>query len=323
MRLHALAAAIGARLDGPDDPEVQGVAELPQAGPGDLAALFEPRWRRFAAGTRAAAAVVTPALADLLPPGCARLVCEDARDAWGRALRALFPGPEIALPPPGVDPRAAVDPSATIAADARVGPFCFVGPGAVVAEGAALCAGAYVGAGARIGPGAVLHPHAVVLDRCVVGAGARLGSGAVVGSPGFGLDAAGRVPQVGIAVIEDAVTLGAHTCVDRATVGETRVGAGSHLDNLVQVGHNARVGRGAVLCGQVGVAGGAVIDDGAVLGGQAGVNGHVTVGARARVAAQAGVTKSLPAGGEYSGHPAEPNRERLRREARLRRLVTP
>ncbi len=323
MRLTVLAAAIGARVDGSADPELTGVAELPSAGPGDLTALFEPRWRRFAAGTRAGAAVVTPALASALPARCGRLVCDDARTAWGRALRVLFPAPEIALPPLGLDARAAVDDTATIAPDARIGPFCVIGPGAVVGPGAALCAGVYVGAAARIGAGAVLHPHAVVLDGCVVGAGARLGSGAVVGSPGFGVDAGGRVPQVGIAVLEDGVTLGAHTCVDRATVGETRIGAGSHLDNLVQVGHNARVGRGVVLCGQVGVAGGAVIEDGAVLGGQAGVTGHVTVGARARIAAQAGVTKSLPGGAEYSGHPAEPNRERLRREARLRKLVTP
>lgn len=321
MRLDALAQAVGARLVGPDDRVVTRAAPLDGAGPSHLSALLEPRWRSAAAHTRAGAVVVSPALADHLPADVARLVAEDARGAWGRALRCLHPAPVVRPPPIGAHPTAVVDPTATVDPSARVGPFVVIGAEAVVEAGATLHAHVVVGAGARIGARATLHPGATVLDACGVGADALLGVRAVVGGVGFGLDAEGRVPHTGTVEIGAGATLGAHTCVDRATVGVTRVGPGAHLDNLVQVGHNATIGAGVVLCGQVGVAGGATIEDGAVLGGQVGVTGHVTVGAGARVAAQSGVTRSLPGGAEYSGHPAEPNRVRLRRIARLRALV--
>ncbi len=323
MRLDALAQAVGARLVGPGDRVVTRAAPLDGAGPSHLSALLEARWRGAAAHTGAGAVVVSPALAEHLPADVARLVADDARGAWGRALRCLHPGPALRPPAIGAHPTAVIDPSAHIDPGARIGPFVVIGAEAAVEAGAALHAHVVVGAGARIGARATLHPGAAVLDGCVVGADALLGVRAVVGGVGFGLDAEGRVPHTGVAVIGAGATLGAHTCVDRATVGVTRVGPGAHLDNLVQVGHNAVIGAGAVLCGQVGVAGGAILEDGVVLGGQAGVTGHVTVGAGARVAAQSGVTRSLPGGAAYSGHPAEPNRVRLRRIARLRALVRP
>ena len=323
MRLDELAQVAGARLRGPGDRAVSGAAALDTATPDQLSLLIEPRWRRAAAQTRAGAVVVRPDLADHLPDGVARLVAEDARAAWGRALRALHPHPTVAPPPVGVDPRAAVDPSADVDPSARVGAFVVIGPRAVVGAHAALFAQAYVGADVRIGARSTLLPGATVLDGCVIGEDVLLGARAVIGGPGFGLDALGRLPHIGIAIVCDGATLGAGTCVDRATLGVTRIGRGAHLDNLVQVGHNAVVGAGAVLCGQVGLSGGAVVEAGAVLGGQAGVAGHVTVGAGARVAAQSGVTHSLAGLADYSGHPAEPNRRRLRRLARLKALVDP
>ncbi len=318
MRLSTLAEAIGARLLG-EDLEVERVASIQASGPTALAPLIEPRWRAAASRTRAAAVLCSPALSSALPPDLPRLVAEDARDAWGRAVRLLHPRPFLEPPPVGIDPRAVVE--GEVHPTARVAALAWVGPGATVGPGAVLHPFAHVGAGASVGEGAVLHPRATVLDGCAIGAGVLLCTGAVVGSPGFGLDAAGRVPQLGVAVVEDDATIGANSCVDRAALGETRIGRGSRLDNLVQVGHGAWIGPGAVLCGQVGVAGGARVEAGAVLGGQAGVSGHVTIGEGARVAAQSGVTRSLPGGGVYSGHPAEPNRRRLRRMARLRRLA--
>ena len=320
MRAEALAAAIGAQRIGPDA-ELGRVAALAEAGANDLAGLFSRRWRRAARHTRAAAVVVTPSLAPELPSGLTRLVTEDARGAWARAIRLLHPGPVLAPPPLGIDTRAAVDPGAEVHHEARIGPFVTVGPGAVIGRGAALFAGAYVGACARVGAESTLHPRAAVLDGCTVGERVLLAAGAVVGSPGFGLDAEGRVPHVGVAIVEDDVSLGAHTCVDRGTVAETRICRGAHLDNLVQVGHNAYVGPGAVLCAQVGLCGGARVEAGVVLGGQAAVNNQVTVGAGARLAARSGVTRDLRGGADYSGFPAEPNRARLRRIVRLRRLV--
>ena len=323
MRLGDLAAALPARLTGDPERLVSRVAELNAAGPGDLALCIQRRFLPELRHTRAGAVLIDPRFAADVPDGCAVLAADAPREALSRSLRLLNVPEPLARPAPGIDPRAAVDPTASLGSGVRIGPFVFVGPGARLGDDVSPSAGSFVGAGAEIGARTVLHPRATVLDACVVGADCLIGPGAVVGATGFGLDAAGRLPHVGRVVIEDAVTLGANTCVDRATLGETRIGRGAHLDNLVQVGHNARVGAGAVLCGQVGLAGGAVVEAGVVLGGQVGVAGGAVVGRGARVAAQSGVTHSLPAGGEYSGHPAEPNRPRLRRIARLRRLVEP
>lgn len=321
MRLADLAARIDARLIGDGTRRVLRVAPLDRATAEDLVGLFETRYRRSAARTAAGAAIVDPSLVDALPAGCARLVHSDARGAWGDALRLLHPRPSLTPPAPGIDGRAAVDSTAHVDIDARIGPFAVVGAGARIGPGVVISAFAHVGAEAIVGEGAVLAPRATVLDRCEVGPGAWIGPGAVIGSPGFGLDRSGRLPHVGAVRIGANASIGANSCVDRATVGLTEIGPDAHIDNLVQVGHNCRVGRGAVLCGQVGLAGGARVDDGVVLGGQAGVAGHVTVGRGIRVAAQSGVTKSLSTPGDYSGHPAEPNRRRLVRLARLKRLT--
>ncbi len=320
MRLDAVADALGAELCGPAEREVAAVASLASAGPRELAAVFERRGWSDARSTRAGALIVGPSTAPDLPSACARLVVDDPRAAFGRALRLLHPTPVIARPA-GCHPTAVIDSTASLAAGVGVGALAVIGAGADIGPGATIGAGCVVGAQVRIGARTHLLPRAVVLDGCELGADVTVASGAVIGAPGFGLDAAGRVPHIGRVVVGDGATIGANTCIDRATVGITRVGARAHLDNLVQVGHNAQIGPGAVLCGQVGVAGGAVIEAGAVIGGQAGIAGHRTVGAGAQVAAQSGVTRDLAAGGRYSGHPAEPNRQRLQRLARLRRLL--
>ncbi len=323
MRLGDLAAALPARLTGDPERLVSRVAELKTAGPGDLAVCIQRRFLPELRQTRAAAVLIDPRFASDVPSGCATLVADPAREAFTRALRLLNTAAPLARPALGVDPRAAVDPTARLGNGVCIGPFVYVGPGARLGDDVSLSAGSFVGAGAEIGPRTQIHPRASVLDACVVGADCLIGPGAVIGATGFGLDAGGRLPHVGRVVLEDAVTIGANTCIDRATLGDTHIGRGAHLDNLVQVGHNARIGAGAVLCGQVGLAGGAMVEAGVVLGGQVGVAGGAIVGRGARVAAQSGVTQSLPPAGEYSGHPAEPNRPRLRRIARLRRLVEP
>ena len=319
MRVRDLASGLGAEVDGDPSLEISGMRPLDTAEAIHLAGYFDRRWRKAAKTTRAAAVITSPVGADDLPIAVTRIIVDDPRAAWYAALRRLYRRSGIDLPPPGIDPRSVVDPSAVISAGVRMGPLCYVGPRAELAVGVVLHPGAHVGAEAHIGANSTLLPRATVLDRCWIGADVWLGAGSVVGSPGFGLDERGRLPHVGTVIIEDGVTVGANTCIDRATVGVTRIGAGSHLDNLVQVGHNATVAAGAILCGQVGVAGGAHLGEGVVLGGQSGVVGHVKVGPRARIAAQSGVTRSLAGGETYSGHPAEPNRQRLRRLAKIRR----
>ena len=315
-----LAAAVGARLDGNAHP-ITRVAALDAADAHALAGLFDARYRAAAAGSRAGLILTTSALRSACPPGTPLLVCEDARAAWGKALRLLHPRPRIRPPPIGVHPTAIIDPGAILGECVRIGPFVCIGALAVIGDRTALFAGVQIGEDARIGADCTVHHHAVIHADSHIGQDVWIGAHAVIGSPGFGLDAAGRLPHIGAVRVGDRVSIGAQTCVDRGTVADTIIEADAHLDNLVQVGHNAFVGRSAVLCGQVGLAGGARVDAGAVIGGQAGVAGRGWVGAGARVAAQAGVTRALAAGGTYSGHPAEANLPRLKRIARLRQIA--
>lgn len=321
MRASALAEALGASLAGASDVEITGLARLEDAGPAQAAFALAPRYRRALRATRAGVVVVAPTLLADAPALAVALVPHSPESALGVALRAFAAVATQAQTEGGVHPSAVVDPTAVVASNARVDALAYVGPGAVIGDaacvgvGAVVDAGAVVGAGTRLGPRVVLHGGVRLGARCVVGAGA------VLGGVGFGFDAEGRLPHLGGLVVEDDVHIGANACVDRGTIGDTCVSAGARIDNLVQVGHNARVGARAVLCGLVGLAGGARIEDDAVLGGQAGVAGGAVVGARARVAAQSGVTHALAPDGEYSGHPAEPNRPRLVRLARLRRMA--
>ncbi len=322
MRLAALARALGAQLQGPDR-EIQGLASLEEAGPQEIAGYFERRWRPQALQSCAAALICSPELLEEQLPVKSLLLVERARDAWGEALRLLHPQPTLQPPPPGISPQALLAEDAWVHPEARIAPRCILGPEVRVAAHCILHPGVQLGAGVSLAEGCLIHPGALILDGCQLGARVWVGAGAVIGAQGFGLDVQGRVPHRGRVFIGDDVSLGALSCVARGTLGETRIEAGAHLDSLVMVGHNSYIGPGALLCAQVGLAGGACVEAGAVLGGQAGVAGYRRVGRGAQVAAQSGVTRDLAPGGRYSGHPAEPNRRRLKRLARLKRLLEP
>ena len=231
------------------------------------------------------------------------LVADDPGLALVELLRLFHPEPAAA---PGVHPTAVIGAGARVAATASIGPYVVIGEGAEIGDGAVLHPFVCVGAGAKVGASAVLHPHAVLYPGAVVGERVVLHSGVVVGADGFGYIARrGRhvkVPQVGAAVLEDDVEVGANSAIDRATLDETRIGAGTKIDNLVQVGHNVRVGRSSILCGQVGIAGSATLGDGVVLAGQSGVTNRVTIGDGARVAGKSAVFDDVPAGDAGGGH---------------------
>lgn len=251
---------------------------------------------------------------------CAVIAVRDARLAYARASQLLAPDP--VRPAPGVDPRAAVDPSAQIHPDARVGPHVSVGPNAVIGPDAELHAGARVGAHARVGRGTVLWENTVIREGCWVGERCVLQPGAVIGADGFGFvrTASGelvRIAHAGSVVVEDDVEIGAHSCIDRATSGVTRIGRGTKIDNLVQVGHNVQVGPHSVIVAQSGVAGSSRIGAGVTLAAQTGVAGHLTVGDGATVLARAGVARSVAPGQAVLGTPAQPRARALRQIARL------
>ncbi|MGD9611507.1 MAG: UDP-3-O-(3-hydroxymyristoyl)glucosamine N-acyltransferase [Kiritimatiellia bacterium] len=306
-----LAAKLGADLEGDAGVLLTGVADLRAAGPGQLAFAVAPHFWPVAAASAAAAVIVPPA-AQLEAPRPALLRVADA-DAAFTAACALFAPPPV-VPPRGVHPQAGVSPAAKLGENVSIGAFAVVEAGAEIGAGTTLYPQTYVGHGAKLGTDCLLYPFASVREHCRLGDRVILHNGAVVGSDGFGyaVDAQGvrtKIPQLGIVVLEDDVEIGANTTLDRARFGETRVGRGTKVDNLVQIAHNCVIGEHSVLCSQVGLAGTTTLGQHVICAGQAGLAGHLTVGDHAVVGAQAGVSKDLPGGQMYLGAPAVPRLE--------------
>ncbi|MBM3259135.1 MAG: UDP-3-O-(3-hydroxymyristoyl)glucosamine N-acyltransferase [Candidatus Sericytochromatia bacterium] len=310
VSLARLAEVVGGTAVGDPEAVVVGVAEPEQAGPGDLVFLLVDR---HAARVRASAAGFV--LAATLPEGRVGVAVARPREAMARVM-ALFAPP---LPPPGIHPTAFVDPSATLGEAVSIGPFGVVGADVRIGRGTVLHARVVLYDGVEVGEDAVLHAGAVVREGCVLGDRVCLQPGAVVGSDGFGVvpTAEGnvRTPQLGRVVLEADVEIGANSTVDRATLGETRIGRGTKLDNLVHVAHNVRIGRDGMIVAQAGVAGSATLGDRVVMGGQTGIVGHVRIGDGVVLAARGVLTKDTAAPGLHSGFPARPHREELRRQA--------
>lgn len=318
LTLGDLAERLGAELVGDATVVVHGAAALDAAGPGQLSFLHNPKYRMLLEATRASAVIVGPK--DRVA-GKNLLVAANPYLVFARALTLLHP-PE--------HPRRGVEPGAHVHPTARLGPGVTALGGAAVEEGAevgdgtVLYPGAYVGRGARVGRDCVLYPNVVVREGCVLGDRVILQPGAVIGSDGFGYARDGarqvKIPQVGVVVLEDDVEVGAGTTIDRAALGETRIGRGTKIDNLVQVGHNVVVGEDCLLVAQSGVAGSTRLGNRVILAAQAGIVGHLCVGDGAIVGGQAGVHSDLPAGTVVSGSPAFDHREWLKAQPVVRRL---
>jgi UDP-3-O-[3-hydroxymyristoyl] glucosamine N-acyltransferase len=310
-RLADLALRVGGQVEGDPERAVESIQTLEAAGPRDLSFLNHARYRKQAAASGAGALLVTPALAALARetreggPRRDLLLVDDPALALARLLDLFHPRPVRA---PGVHPTAVVEEGASVDPTAQVGPYAVIGAGSRIAAGAAVGAHAVLGRGCRVGERAVLHPHVVLYDDTEVGEASEIHAGVVLGSDGFGYathrGVHHKVPQVGRVVVEAEVEVGANTTIDRATLGETRVGAGTKIDNLVQVGHNVRIGRASILCGQAGIAGSTQLGDGVVLAGQAGVGGHLTLGDRVQVAAKSAALSSVEPGLTVAGIPA-------------------
>lgn len=301
---------------------IHGVNGLEEGGPGELSFYGNTRYRKALEATRASAVLISGE-----PPfqraGLSFVRVRNPHLAFAKVSALFHPRPRFQ---PGVregarvHPGAQVDPSATVMAGATVEDRAQVGARAV------LFPGVYLGEGAQVGEDSLLYPNVVVREGCLVGARCILHAGAVIGADGFGfaLDLEVpehfKIPQAGIVRIEDDVELGACTCVDRATLGETVVGRGTKVDNLVQLAHNVRVGPLTIICAQAGVSGSAEIGSGVVLAGQVGVVGHIRVGDMARVGAQSGVAHEVPDGAVVSGSPAFDHKEWLKASAAAREL---
>lgn len=313
--LAELAARVAAEVVGDGSLTIRGIRPLEEAGPEHLSFYHNRRYLDAALASAAGALLV----ADAAPfPGRVLLVRRDPYLALAELLELFHP---VARPAAGVHPSAVVATSACLSEGVSVGPHVTVGEGAVVGERAVLAAGCVLGDGAEVGADTVLHPNVVIESGCRVGARCILHAGVVIGSDGYGFaTAAGvhrKVPQVGIAVVEDDVEIGANCTVDRATLGETRIGRGCKLDNLVHVGHNVQVGEHCLLVAQVGISGSTRLGHHVVMAGQSGAVGHLRIADGTVVTAKTGVTGDTAPGAMVSGFPSRPHKQWLRALANL------
>ena len=316
--LGELARLVGGDLEGDPSLEIRGFASLESAGPGDLS--FIAADRHLAAARRSAAsALIAPPGLDLAGRPAIRVVQPYA--AIAAIVRVFFPEPAVA---PGVHPTAYIADSARVSPRATVGAFAVVGERSLVEDGAILHPQVFVGPDCRVGEGSVLHPHVVLRERVALGRRVIVHPGSVLGADGFGYvfdgQAHRKIPQVGRVVVEDDVEIGANVTVDRATLGETVIGRGTKIDNLVQIGHNTVVGADTVIVALAGIAGSCRIGRRVVVGGQVGIADHVTIGDGARIGSQAGVHRDVPAGAGMIGTPAMPGDTGLRALAAIGRL---
>jgi UDP-3-O-[3-hydroxymyristoyl] glucosamine N-acyltransferase len=316
--LRELAERLGCVLRGDGAVEVHRVSGIEDSGPGDLTFVANPRYVPRLATTRASAVILSPELQTPLPS----LVSPNPYLAYARAAGILHPQ---ARPAPGVDPAAHVHPTARLEPDVYVGPLAVVSARVRIGARTAVHAHAVLYPDVEVGEDCVLHSGVHVREACRLGNRVIVQNGAVIGGDGFGFarDQDGRyekIPQVGIVVVEDDVEIGALVAIDRAAMKETRIGRGTKIDNLVQIGHSVTVGRDTVLAGQVGIAGSTRIGDGVTLAGQVGVAGHITVGDRVVATAQTGIPSSVEAGALVSGYPAIDNRAWLKASAVFHRL---
>ncbi|WP_419898021.1 UDP-3-O-(3-hydroxymyristoyl)glucosamine N-acyltransferase [Roseomonas sp. USHLN139] len=320
--LAAVAAAAGARLEEAVAARLfRGVAPLAEAGGEEVAFLDGRKHLDMLRASRAGAVLLTAELAPAVPEGCVALVVASPQLAFAR-VAGLFHPP--ASPVPGIHPTAVIGEGVTL------GEGCEIGPHAVIGDGASLGARCRVGAQAVIGPGVVfgddcrIHAQASAIC-CLAGHRVTLHHGARIGQEGFGFAPTpeGRfvtIPQLGRVILGDEVEVGANACVDRGALGDTVLGPGTRLDNLVQIGHNVVTGRGCVIVAQVGISGSTRLGDYVTIAGQAGLTGHLSIGSKARIGAQAGVQGDVAPGQDVTGSPAMPVKDALRAALYLRKL---
>jgi UDP-3-O-[3-hydroxymyristoyl] glucosamine N-acyltransferase len=303
--LGELAALVGGTIEGDPKEPIHGVSPLETALGGDLSFYGHNRYKQALIATKASAVLVSPETPHLAGKTFVRV--KQPHLAFAR-ISQLFHPPRYH--PPGRSDRASIHAEARIDPSATVMAFATVDRGAQIGAGAVLYPGVYVGENAIVGDASVLHANVTLEHGCVIGKRCIVHAGSVIGADGFGFafDAEKaehvKIPQAGIARLEDDVELGACTCIDRATLGETLIGRGTKVDNLVQVAHNVSVGQLSLLCAQVGISGSSKLGQGVVLGGQVGIAGHLKIGDLAMVGAQAGVAHDVEAGAKMQGAPA-------------------
>jgi UDP-3-O-[3-hydroxymyristoyl] glucosamine N-acyltransferase len=322
VTLGELASQLGCRVEGDPTIDITKVAGIEQAQAGDVTFVDNPRYVPRLATTNASAVIVGE---DIEVPSGVRFAVLRSRTPYVDFARAVALFLPSSAPAKGIDTLSAIAPGAKIGAGVSIGPFVSIGPGASVGDRTILYPHVTIGAGASVGDDCLIHAQCSIRERALVGNRVILHDGVVVGSDGFGFakQADGthlKIPQAAGVVIEDDVEIGANSTIDRPAVGETRIQAGTKIDNLVHIAHGVSIGRRVLLCAQVGVSGSAVVEDDVILAGQVGVAGHLRIGKGAMATAQSGIPNSVDAGQYVSGSPAIPHRDWLKASAAYRQL---
>jgi UDP-3-O-[3-hydroxymyristoyl] glucosamine N-acyltransferase len=319
MKLAQIAAALGCKLEGDPDTEISGIATIESARKGDLSFLVNPKYYPQLKSTQASALIVGQ---DFPPAHLPLLRHQNPYLAFARAIEIFH---KVKIPRPGIHPTALIADSARIGKDVFVGPRAIIGERAVIGDRARIEAGCIVHDDVVIGEDTWLHSGCVIRERVRIGKRCIIQSHAVIGSDGFGYAKRDdgswhKILQVGTVILEDDVEIGAATTIDRAALGETRIGRGTKIDNLVQIGHGSHIATNCLICAQVGLAGSTKVGNSVILAGQVGAAGHLTIGDGVVATAQTGIPNSVEPGKIISGYPAIDNKAWLRSSAIFARL---
>ena len=324
MLLSELATLCNARPQGGDlSASVSSAADIMSAQPQQVTVLSDGKYKKYLKDCQASACFISEALIEPneVPAGLTLLVCDDPEMSFLSAVSALHPEPSRERQ---ISTQAALAKDVKLGQDVHIGPFSSIGEGCSIGDRSIIEASVHIGRNVSIGQNCRLHPNVVVYDNTVIGDNVTIHAGSIIGADGFGYKYRNnqhvKVPHVGNVVIDDNVEIGANTCIDRGALGSTRIGWGSKIDNLVQLGHNNVIGRNVIVCGQCGISGSCTIEDGAVLAGSVGVADHVKIGSRAVVMARSGVSQDIAPGSQVWGSPAKDRKVIWRELAALAKL---
>ena len=321
MKTKKIAEFLNGNLVGDGEIEIFGVADLEKAAQGEIA-FFEKAELSTAAQNTKASCLLAPENFDAKLP-CSFIKVKNPKLAFAKIAAKLHPQKQRA---PEIHPTAIIAENAKIGKDIFIGAFCCIGENSEIGDATQLRAGAKIGDNVRVGKNCVLHPNVFIENNCTIGDNVVLHAGVIIGADGFGYVRGGasgyvKFPQIGTVIVEDDVEIGANTCVDRGALGETRIGAGTKIDNLVQIAHNVQIGKRVVIAAQTGISGSSVIEDDCVIGGQVGMGDHARVLSGAVIGSQAGVLPGkIVRSGVWWGTPVQPLDEYKRQNAMVKGL---